>query len=111
MATVTQNRSTAAAAAPSTVTTAYETTEQLADEGSLVVEEQRFAIVPEWVIDADLPDAAFRLYALLLRYGNGSGQRMPARPTLARRMHRSVDAIDRAMRQLVDAGMVRVEHR
>lgn len=81
------------------------------DEGSLLVEEQRFSIVPEWVTDADIPDGAFRLYALLLRYGNTSGHRMPSRPTLARRMHRSVDAVDRAMRQLVGAGMVRVEHR
>jgi Helix-turn-helix domain len=79
--------------------------------GTLLVEDQRFAAVPEWVIDAELPDAAFRLYALLLRYGNGTGQRMPSRATLADRLHRSVDAVDRAMRQLADAGLVRVEHR
>jgi hypothetical protein len=53
--------------------------------GTLVVEEPRFAIVPEWVIDAALSDGAFRLYSLLLRYGNGSGSRMPSRQTLARR--------------------------
>ncbi len=87
------------------------TDDGFADEGSLLVEEQRFAIIAEWVIDAAIPDGAFRLYALLLRYGNGSGHRMPARATLARRMNRSVDAVDRAMRQLVDAGLVRVEHR
>jgi len=75
------------------------------------VEEPRFAIVPEWVIDAAIPDGAFRLYSLLLRYGNGSGSRMPSRQTLARRLRRSVDAIDRAMRQLTEAGIVRVEHR
>ena len=79
--------------------------------GTLVVEEPRFAIVPEWVIDADVSDGAFRLYSLLLRYGNGSGSRMPSRQTLARRLRRSVDAIDRAMRQLTEAGIVRVEHR
>ena len=71
----------------------------------------RFAIVPEWVIDAAISDRAFRLYSLLLRYGNGSGSRMPSRQTLARRLRRSVDAIDRAMRQLTEAGIVRVEHR
>jgi hypothetical protein len=76
-----------------------------------LVEEPRFAIVPEWVIDAAVSDGAFRLYSLLLRYGNGSGCRMPSRQTLARRLRRSVDAIDRAMRQLTDAGIVRVEHR
>jgi hypothetical protein len=39
----------------------------------LVVEPQRFAIVPEWVLDLDVSDAALRLYALLLRYGGTSG--------------------------------------
>jgi hypothetical protein len=83
----------------------------LAPPGSLVVEEQHFAVVPEWVIDADLSDAAFRLYSLLLRYGNGSGSRMPSRRLLAQRLHRSTDSIDRALRELVVAGIVRVEHR
>ena len=79
--------------------------------GTLVVEEPRFAIVPEWVIDAAVSDGAFRLYSPLLRYGNGSGCRMPCRQTLARRLRRSVDAVDRAMRQLTEAGIVHVEHR
>ena len=79
--------------------------------GTLFVEESRFAIVPEWVIDAAVSDGAFRLYCLLLRYGNSSGCRMPSRPTLARRLRRSVDAVDRGMRQLTEAGIVRVEHR
>ncbi|NAZ80444.1 hypothetical protein GTR02_01245 [Kineococcus sp. R8] len=81
------------------------------DDTSLIIEEPRFALVPEWVIDAKVPDSSFRLYSLLLRYGGSSGTRMPSRATLARRMHRSVDAVDRAMRALVDAGIVRVEHR
>ncbi|MGH8774431.1 MAG: helix-turn-helix domain-containing protein [Jiangellaceae bacterium] len=83
----------------------------LGDPGSLLVEEQRFAVVPEWVIDAEISDGAFRLYSLLLRYGNSSGCRMPSRALLARRLHRSVDTVDRAMRELVAAGVVRVEHR
>jgi len=36
-------------------------------DGTLFVEEPRFAIVPEWVIDAAVTDAAFRLYSLLLQ--------------------------------------------
>jgi hypothetical protein len=79
--------------------------------GTLVVEEPWFAIVPEWVIDAAVSDGAFRLYSLLLRYGNGAGSRMPSRQTLTRRLRCSVDAIDRAMRQLTEASIVRVEHR
>ena len=77
----------------------------------LVVEPQRFAIVPEWVLDLDMSDAALRLYALLLRYGGTSGTRMPSRRLLADRMRRSVDSVDRAMRDLETAGLVRVERR
>ncbi len=78
---------------------------------TLVVEPQRFAIVPEWVLDLDVSDAALRLYALLLRYGGTSGTRMPSRRLLAERMRRSVDSVDRAMRDLETAGLVRVERR
>jgi hypothetical protein len=78
--------------------------------GDLVVEE-RFAIVPEWLIDAKISDGAFRLYSVLLRYGQSSGARMPSRATLARRLRRSVDSIDRAMKELVAAGAVVVERR
>src|SRR3954453_1454752 len=87
------------------------TAEDLGDEGSLVVEDHRFAILPEWVIAADISDGAFRVYSMLLRYGNSSGCRMPSRALLAHRLHRSVDSIDRALRELVSAGMVRVQRR
>lgn len=85
--------------------------EDLGDEGSLVVEDQRFAIVPEWVITAEISDAAFRVYSMLLRFGGSSGCRMPSRALLGRRLHRSVDSIDRALRELSSAGMVRIERR
>ena len=68
--------------------------------GDLVVEE-RFAIVPEWLIDAEISDAAFRLYSALLRYGQSSGARMPSirrplprcgQPFLIARFRRTVTA-------------------
>ena len=74
--------------------------------------EDRFAIVPQWLLDADVSDAAVRLYAVLLRFGQTSGARMPSRSTLALRMRKkSTDSIDRAMRELVDLGAVVVQHR
>lgn len=85
--------------------------DELDDEGTLVVEEQRFAIVPDWVITAQISDAAFRVYSMLLRFGNTSGCRMPSRALLGQRLHRSVDSIDRALRELSGSGIVRVEHR
>jgi hypothetical protein len=81
------------------------------EEGSLLLE-QRFAIVPEWVIDADISDCAYRLYSVLLRYGQTSGCRMPGRATLADRLHKtSKDTVDRALKELVAVGAVVVEHR
>jgi hypothetical protein len=80
-------------------------------EASLDVED-RFAIVPEWLLDAEISDAAVRLYAVLLRFGQSSGARMPSRSTLARRLRkRSTDTVDRAMRELVELGSVVVENR
>ena len=77
-----------------------------------LVVEDRFAIVPEWLLDADIGDAAVRLYAVLLRYGQSSGARMPSRATLARRMHKkSTDSVDRALKELVAIGAVVIEHR
>ena len=74
--------------------------------------EDRFAVVPEWVLDADIGDCALRLYAVLLRYGNSTGDRMPARSTLAARLHKkSTDTVDRALTALVTLGAVQVEPR
>ena len=84
---------------------------ELEDAPPLDVED-RFAIVPQWLLDADISDAAVRLYAVLLRFGQTSGARMPARSTLAARMRKkSTDTIDRAMRELVELGAVVVQNR
>ena len=82
------------------------------DEGAGLILEQHFAIVPEWVLDADISDAALRLYAVLLRYGQTSGQRMPSRAVLASRLRkRSKDSVDRALKELVRVGAVVVQRR
>ena len=67
--------------------------------------------MPEWVLDLEISDAAFRLYAVLARYGNSSGVRMPGRALLARRLRKSVDTVDRALRELTGAGVLEVERR
>jgi hypothetical protein len=59
-------------------TTTIPPLDDLSPPGSLRVEHPPFALVPEWVIDADVSDAAFRVYSLLLRYGNTSGHACPA---------------------------------
>ncbi|MBA2532200.1 MAG: hypothetical protein H0V23_08855 [Nocardioidaceae bacterium] len=69
-------------------------------------------MVPAWVLAALIGDCALRLYAVLLRYGNTTGARMPARTPLAARLHKkSVDTVDRALAELVQLGVVQVETR
>lgn len=69
----------------------------------------KFSQVPEWVIDADISDTAFRLYAVLLRYANAkTGKAYPARSTLAKRLRKGTSAIDRALKDLTKIGAVKV---
>jgi hypothetical protein len=56
-------------------------TDDLGDDGSLVVEDTPFAIVPEWVITADLSDA---------RSGNAASDRSAAEHPLRHDRERGV---------------------
>ena len=71
-----------------------------------------FAVVPEWVIDhEEISDGAFRLYAVLRRYADKGGKAWPSMGTLSDRMHKGERQVRRLMRELEDAGAVRVHPR
>lgn len=70
-----------------------------------------FALVPEWVVDSDVSDRAFRLYATLARYADQRGLAWPRRSVLADRLGTSVKSVDRAMNELEALGAVVVEAR
>jgi hypothetical protein len=67
-----------------------------------------FAIIPEWVLDLPISDRAVRLYAILSRYADADGYSWPSRKTLAERLFRSVDALDRAVKELMEYGVLEV---
>jgi hypothetical protein len=71
----------------------------------------RFAILPEWVLDAEISDRAVRLYAVLARHANAAGVAFPARATIARRLRCSTKSVDRALAELAAAGAVTVQPR
>ena len=69
--------------------------------------ENKFAIMPEWVIDLDISHTAFRLYAVLARYAdNVTHQAFPSRGTLADRLGCSEKTIDRGIEDLVEHGAI-----
>jgi hypothetical protein len=67
-----------------------------------------FAMIPESLIFSGLSDKALRMYAALSRYADKGGTAYPARATLAERMQWSESTVDRALRDLVKAGLLRV---
>jgi hypothetical protein len=70
-----------------------------------------FAIVPEYVLYADISSNAVRLFAILNRFANSNLRAWPSRKTLADAMRVSPATIDRAKDELVAIGAMTVERR
>lgn len=70
-----------------------------------------FAIIPEWVLHADISSNAVRLYGVLNRFANSNGHAWPSRKTIAELMRVSVATIDRAKDELVEIGALTIEPR
>lgn len=71
-----------------------------------------FAIVwDELIYDQKLSDKAVRLYAALWRHGSAQGTACPSVARLAQLLGCSDDKVQRAKKELVDAGYITVEKR
>lgn len=65
-----------------------------------------FAMVPEWLLMADVSDRAVRLFAVLDRHAGKEGTAYPGRARLAQLLGCSPGSVDRSVRELADAGAV-----
>ena len=71
-----------------------------------------FAIIPEWVLYADISPAAVRVFGTLNRFANSETAKChPSRTTIAKKCRINVKTVDRAIGELVAIGAVTVEHR
>lgn len=67
--------------------------------------DRKFAIIDDWILDLKVSDRAIRLYAILSRYAdNETHKAYPSRVTLSKRLRCSPSSVDRATRELVEAG-------
>lgn len=74
--------------------------------------DQHFAIIPEWVLYADVSANAVRLYAALRRYADKAGKAHPSRSSLAKDIRvKSVRTVDAALDELEKLGAVRTQQR
>ena len=70
-----------------------------------------YAVIPEWILDADIGPVAVRLFAVLDRFVGRNETAWPSRATLARRLNVTKPTIDTAIRQLVEIGAMTVTRR
>ena len=71
-----------------------------------------FAIIPEWVLFADVSPQAVRLYGVLRRYADRDGSCFPSRKRLASDLRmESTKPVDRALKELIAIGAITSEHR
>lgn len=75
--------------------------------------EVNFAIIPEWVLFANISPQAVRLYGVLNRYANNKTKRCyPSRATLMKELRVSnIKTVDRALKELVRIEAVSVKKR
>lgn len=71
-----------------------------------------WALVPAWVILADIPPLALRVYAALALHANRTtGACWPSRRTIANEVRCSPDTVDRCLRELRGIGAIEVRPR
>lgn len=77
-----------------------------------IITDNRFAIIPHWIIFSSISDGALRLYAVLTKYAdNESRQAFPSRATLAKDIKKSPDSVDRYIKELEALGALKVQRR
>lgn len=67
-----------------------------------IITDNRFAVIPHWVIFSDISDGALRLYTVLKKYAdNDTGEAFPSRTTLAANIRKkSVRSVDGYIKEL-----------
>lgn len=74
--------------------------------------QQQFVIVPMWVLDLDIKATALRVYCVIRSFADvRTGECFPSRKLIADRAKCSIGAVDNAVRQLVELGVLDVTKR
>ena len=77
-----------------------------------IIADNFFAIIPEWLLFADISPQAVRLYGVLRRYADRDGSCFPSRKRLASDLRmESTKPVDRALKELVHIGAITIQHR
>jgi len=73
--------------------------------------EEKFAVVPEWLLSADISAQAVRIYAVMARYADRTGKAFPSHRAISERVRCSIRTVQRGLDELVTLGAVEVRER
>lgn len=77
-----------------------------------ITTDNRFAIIPHWIIQSGVPATAIHLYTILAMYADDrTGEAFPSRATLAKQIGASTKTVDRAIKALQGVGALEVHSR
>jgi len=68
----------------------------------------RHARIPEWIVDADVPDRAIRLYAVLAILADSNGAAKVRKTVLAKRLRCAKSSLETSLTALRDLGALEV---
>jgi hypothetical protein len=74
--------------------------------------EEKFAVVPEWILYADISAQALRIYGVMARHADkGTGKAFPSHRVIAERGRCSIRTVQRALAELVQLGAIEITER
>jgi len=73
--------------------------------------DERFTMVPDWLIESDLSLHDFAVLLVLMKHGRTTGRCNPGFATIARQARVSRDSVKRSLRSLEDRGLIAIERR
>ena len=76
-----------------------------------VTANEHFALIPEWVLYADISPAAKVVYCVLHRYANSNGKCFPSRKSISAKAGIGLSTLDRAIDDLIALEAVKVKRR
>lgn len=73
--------------------------------------DERFTMVPDWLIESDLSLHDFAVLLVLMKHGRTTGRCNPGFATIARQARVSRDSVKRSLRSLEDRGLIEIDRR
>jgi hypothetical protein len=74
--------------------------------------EEKFAVIPEWILYADISAQALRIYGVMARHADkGTGKAFPSHRIIAERGHCSIRTVQRALVELAELGAIEITER